>query len=217
MDSKEFVSKIKEAADTNRKIEIVFERDVVIPIHRQYKSVRSVKIIIFSAHSPVNGENSFLREDGALPYAYKMRLIDRTGYLVKFLPVEQIKSIEYVEDTVVTEECRKKFLSYVVRSKDSDVWPNISDIIMSRSANRPAAELTAKLYLSSKVDRWDMQNIEEMFSKRKEGKYYLGGLESERHVLMEKRQDGYYAWYVDGRNTWVLINPRVAILGRRSI
>lgn len=217
MDSKEFVSKIKEAADTNRKIEIVFERDVVIPIHKQYKSVRSVKIIIFSAHSPVNGENAFLREDGALPYAYKMRLIDRTGYLVKFLPVEQIKSIEYVEDTVVTEECRKKFLSYVVRNKDSDVWPNISDIIMSRSANRPAAELTAKLYLSSKVDRWDMQNIEEMFSRRKEGKYYLGGLESERHVLMEKRPDGYYAWYVDGRNTWVLINPRVAILGRRSI
>lgn len=217
MDSKEFVSKIKETADTNRKIEIVFDRDVVIPIHRQYKSVRSVKIIIFSAHSPVNGENSFLGEDGALPYAYKMRVIDRTGYLVKFLPVEQIKSIEYVEDAVITEECRKKFLSYVARSKDSDVWPSISDIIINRCANRPAAELTAKLYLSSKADRWDMQNIEEMFSKRKEGKYYLGGLESERYVLMEKRQDGYYAWYVDGRNTWVLINPRVAILGRRSI
>ena len=203
---------IKQAADTNRKVEIEFESEVLIPIHKKYKTVKVLRSLIFSATT---------NDNQVLPYGYKMRIQDRSGYRIDSLPLYKIKSICFVDEkeTEHSEDLKRKFKLYVESAKDPDVWPNMGDIIDRIGTNIPVpySEYSAKLYLASKMSEYDMAEVERLFKERKSTKYYFGDYGSEKLIELDQREDGYYAWYVDGPKTWIMINPRVAILGRKSI
>lgn len=197
MTTNDFLALAKKAANTNRKIRILFDKDVYVPIHKNFKIVKKIDVLIFATNEDSTG------------FAYKMRVMDVYGHKLSYLPIGHVESVAFVDELEDNVAKRKKFESYVFRSKDEDVWPDLRQIFEnSKELN------TNVMYLSSKCDQYVMAEIDQAFKQRESRTIHCG---DHYTIEMKADQNGFRVWFSDGVHTWVVINPKVAIFGRRSL
>ena len=206
MDKNKALQIIADSAQNRTKMHIEFSREVSIPIHKKFKSVKEFNAIFFEI-------------DGADPndpmrFGYKIRRTDMTGYKIERLPIDLIESMVSYDDMVDIKQEKDKMLSWILRNKERDIWPNLEKDFdtMVQYVNR--AEITRKYYLKSKLNIFGMARVSEIFDKRENGTHLI---DDNCYIETSQRENGYFAWLVDHETTWILINPRVAILRRRSL
>ena len=203
MERVEFDTIVRAAARSCSRVHIDFRKEVLIPIHKKYRSVKSVNVFFFEID---------VTEKEPLGFGYKIRITDRSGYGISQIPIEQIEKMIPYEEMVDIERVKQQMLSWILRNKDRDVWPTMEEDFETMLSRETRNEITKRFYLKTKLNVFGMARVAEIFAKREVGRFLIN---DDCYIETDLRQKGYFAWFIDHDTTWLLINPRVAVLRYR--
>jgi hypothetical protein len=206
MNKQEFMNIVHEASTDRRKVLVYFSHPVTIPLAKKMQKVEKVTLRFFQL---LNDENQIIG------YGYKQRAAAMSGYNVKSIPYEDILKIEYPNSEENYEIAKQKYKKYILMNLDDGVWPDLTENIDGILANMFANQYV-RVYTNSYANSFEMLEIERYFKERISGNIMLSGAR-DAYIETSKREKGFYAWLVLGEKSYVLINPRVAVMGRRSI
>lgn len=203
MKKSEVMSFIKEAASTRERVIVMFSKPVSICLHGKYQKPTETIVLRFF---------EVFKDDVVYGYGYKQRLNETKGYNVNSLPLEFVVSMAY-EAKTDKSQLKKKFKRYILSNLDADVWPELNDNLDSILDNLLPNQYT-RMYLKSYANDFEMMQIENLFKNRLSGRVDLS---SGLNIFVEtsKREKGYYAWLVIGNRSFMMLNPKVAVIASR--
>lgn len=203
MKDTEIIGLIKEAAQSHSRVVITFSKPVSICLHGKYqKPTKQITLRFFE----------LFNDDGVYGYGYKQRINETRGYNIKSLPTEFIETMELEEKTDYAHQ-KKLFKSYILRTRDADIWPDLEENIDSILDNLFPNQYV-RMYLKSYANDFEMMQIENLFKNRYSGRVDLS---SGLNIFVEtsKREKGYYAWLVIGNRSYMMLSPKVAVIASR--
>lgn len=204
MNYTDFKALVHEASTDRRKVVIHFTNKVQLHLAGKLQSKEKVTVYFFQV---LNDDNQIV------DYGYKARSSGTKGYNIKSFPYDFIKSVEYPNSTENRKERREQFKKYILMNIQPGVWPELKDSIDSILDSTHDSAYT-KVYLKSYANSFEMEQIERYFNEQISGTIHLWGHENV-YVETSKRETGFYAWLVINERSWTMINPNVAVLGRR--
>lgn len=203
-----FMDYVRQSIKQNKQVNILFDQPTRVLAYKKMLSERNeIAVRFFESDQSTEDE---------IQYGYKLRITDRTGYAVDVFPISHVKSVEIDTQTSSDKHAiaKKAFIHYWETKVDSDVWKTVYRSIDSVLDSKTAADINKRLCITSRAGKTIAHEIEVAFKERKNTNIIVNDT-----TFFEGRngEDGYRAWFVTRQATWMVINPKVAVLPRKSV
>ena len=152
--------------------------------------------------------------DTKMRYGYKLRKADKSGYPIDLFPVEYVASVEIdaASESDKHAIAKETFLHYWNTKVDTDVWKTVYQSIDSILDKRTATDINKRLCIPSRAGEVIADEIKRAFNERRDANIMISDT-----MFFKSRngQDGYRAWLVTNKATWIVLNPKVAVLPKK--